>query len=269
MDEKRFDTLTRRLGQATGRRQVLRHLGGGLLGVLGGAVVRGRAAEAAPKRRGPGEQCGPGRGNQCAEGLSCLNTNPGGVGTCGGGCGQPLDCDDGNPCTTDSCANGTCSHAPVAAGANGCVLSGGGNGVCDGAGNCVQCLTPAQCPPATTPCQEAVCTAGACGFQNVQGNSGASCSTGRAGICAAGTLQCDNGQLTCIQTNQPRAESCNGLDNNCDGTIDQARCGPGRWCLDVPSGIRCCVPSGLVRDNGDCSTCCSSACQGGFPTLCA
>ena len=154
MDEKRFDTLTRRLGQATGRRQVLRHLGGGLLGVLVGAVVRGRAAEAAPKRRGSGERCGPGRGNQCAEGLSCLNTNPGGVGTCGGGCGSgleycPLDGQCFDPINDGCCTDGDCFGAICVGGSclEGCDLVA------------TPCTTPADCTafPGLT-CRDGTCT---------------------------------------------------------------------------------------------------------------
>src|SRR5206468_3006293 len=51
--------------------------------------------------------------------------------------------------------------------------------------------------------------------------SGMACTTGRAGICAAGTYGCTSGALVCNQTNPARTELCNNnLDDNCNGIID-------------------------------------------------
>lgn len=46
-------------------------------------------------------------GNACTQGDLCV------AGQCAG---KPLACDDANPCTTDGCDAGTCSHVPLAAG---------------------------------------------------------------------------------------------------------------------------------------------------------
>ncbi|MEB2311807.1 MAG: C-type lectin domain-containing protein [Polyangiaceae bacterium] len=60
---------------------------------------------------------------------------------------------------------------------------------------------------------------------------GASCSTGKPGICAAGTMTCTGGALVCVQNKQPVAESCNGLDDNCNGVIDDTNaCASGNVC---------------------------------------
>lgn len=40
------------------------------------------------------------------------------------------------------------------------------------------------------------------------------------GQCAVGVMQCQNGVLTCVQTNQPIAESCNALDDDCNDAVD-------------------------------------------------
>lgn len=49
---------------------------------------------------------------------------------------------------------------------------------------------------------------------------GAPCDTGKKGICAAGTMQCQSGKLVCVQQTMPGAATCNGLDNDCNGTVD-------------------------------------------------
>jgi hypothetical protein len=40
------------------------------------------------------------------------------------------------------------------------------------------------------------------------------------GQCAAGILVCDTGSLICTSTQMPNAELCNGLDDDCDGVVD-------------------------------------------------
>jgi hypothetical protein len=49
---------------------------------------------------------------------------------------------------------------------------------------------------------------------------GASCGTD-TGECVAGTLTCTGGGLTCSGSVGPRLDTCNGLDDDCDGTADQ------------------------------------------------
>lgn len=72
-----------------------------------------------------------------------------------------LPTDDGNQCTSEACVNGTPSHPaqPINSACN----QGGGN-VCDGAGNCVQCTSAAQCPGTDTECQQRTCSGFVCGI---------------------------------------------------------------------------------------------------------
>ncbi|MCG3173624.1 MAG: hypothetical protein GMKNLPBB_01823 [Myxococcota bacterium] len=59
---------------------------------------------------------------------------------------------------------------------------------------------------------------------------GASCGTGQLGFCAAGILSCQGGIQVCAPNSQPRVESCNGLDDDCDGQVDEG---------DLKQGDRC------------------------------
>jgi hypothetical protein len=61
------------------------------------------------------------------------------------------------------------------------------------------------------------------------------CDTGLPGICAAGLTQCSAGGsgTTCQQLNQPApTETCNGLDDNCNGAVDEgATCPDNKVCV--------------------------------------
>ncbi len=82
---------------------------------------------------------------------------------------------------------------------------------------------------------------------------GQACDTGMPGICAGGTTQCANGgmDIKCRQDIQMRAETCNLLDDDCDGVIDNP---------DAP-GL---CPSGQVCYQGTCIPPCST---GEFPCI--
>lgn len=52
-------------------------------------------------------------------------------------------------------------------------------------------------------------------------DAGAACNTGLEGRCALGSLTCVNASLVCLSVNGPVAETCNGVDDNCAGGVDE------------------------------------------------
>ena len=58
-----------------------------------------------------------------------------------------------------------------------------------------------------------------------EGTGGAACDTGVPGVCAAGTQVCSGGALQCPQTIFPGTETCNNLDDDCDGSVDEGTSG--------------------------------------------
>ena len=84
------------------------------------------------------------------------------------------------------------------------------------------------------------------------------CDTGEGGICRQGIRQCNDGVLDCVAFNQSVNELCDGLDNNCDGNVDE---GITESCFSGPeiadnigvcrSGLRNCVEGELGICEGE------------------
>ena len=59
------------------------------------------------------------------------------------------------------------------------------------------------------------------GVSGVQCSGGGQpCDTGLLGVCGRGISLCQQGQLGCVQIFDAGAEQCNGVDDNCDGVVD-------------------------------------------------
>ncbi|MBK8259703.1 MAG: proprotein convertase P-domain-containing protein [Polyangiaceae bacterium] len=59
---------------------------------------------------------------------------------------------------------------------------------------------------------------------------GGMCNTGQLGACGVGTLNCLSGSLQCTPNASAQTEVCDGVDNNCDGQVDEGSPGAGQAC---------------------------------------
>lgn len=153
----------------------------------------------------------PDDGNDCTTGPSCTSgvcDAPSSLASgtlCSGGvcngsgtcveCVDATDCtDDGNQCTASpSCTAGACDIQAALAQGTVCDLVSTGDGLCDGAGTCVECNFAADCPDDGNQCTTAPsCTSNACDAQTFL-VSGTLCDNGGG----AGSGTCD-GAGNCI-----------------------------------------------------------------------
>lgn len=101
---------------------------------------------------------------------------------------------------------------------------------------------------------------------------GSPCDTGFDGKCSFGTMQCRNGVLECIQNEIPGTEACNGVDDDCNGSIDDGDlctgddvCYRGKCVPPCGSGEFTCAPGTVCNDDGICvdTACVTVTCDEG------
>lgn len=177
-------------------------------------------------------------------GLDEYNVEDGTGGESGGSGGSDgsmcdEDCDDGNPCTTDSCIASECAHVTVEAGES---CSGGVcNGV-SGAAACVRCIDDAPgedqdsgCPSTAPSCDTTgTPTCGGC-------ESHEDCDDGND--CTEDTCTSDS---KCETETEPAGTTC--AEGICNGIADAEACEP---CLDDETGTS--TDSGCTSEAPFCS----------------
>jgi hypothetical protein len=89
-----------------------------------------------------------------------------------------------------------------------------------------------------------------CDGRTDEGNPGGGATCGSAaGICRPGTIQCVMGGLTCVGGTSPGTETCNALDDDCDGRVDESVPTMGACGMDVGEcspGVIACVAGAFV-----------------------
>ena len=83
---------------------------------------------------------------------------------------------------------------------------------------------------------------------------GGACGDTAEGECELGALACDMGSLVCRGATGPTTERCDGLDNDCDGSIDEGDPEGGAACGDdtgeCEAGTTACVGGELICEGG-------------------
>lgn len=197
------------------------------------------------------------------EGINKL-TDPNNCGSCGNACAFP---NAGALCAAGNCQRGTCNTNffdlngdPLDGCEYGCVKTNGGVERCDGLDN-------------------------DCNGTPDDGNPGGGLSCGtNTGECSAGTAVCTAGAIACTGSTGPGSETCDDLDNDCNGVIDNGfnkltdpqHCGSCAPC-NLPNAIPGCTAggctivaclTGYVNANGNAADGCELFCTPSGQEVC-
>lgn len=191
-------------------------------------------------------------------------------------CTDAADCTDGNACTTDACAAGTCTNTTIpactpcsqasdCADGNACTTETCSAGVCGTTSipDCTPCTTAAQCGDGNA-CTTDTCNAGVCGHASIPTcescTTAADCQDGNActnDVCNAGACghapvgdctPCDT-NADCDDADPCTADVC-GQDGSCQVTVIDG-CVPCTTAADCNDGDAC--TTDVCGANGTCA----------------
>jgi putative metal-binding protein len=179
---------------------------------------------------------------------------------------------DDNICTADECKFGSCTHEPVKNGiscddGNSCTVGDMcSSGICVG-GGAIRCNDSNICTDdACDPIHGCYYVAIGAGVENTCGGCevlrsppGLSCEVGaRKGVCRRGSYRCQpDGAIACVQESFENEDVCNGIDDNCDGAIDEglgeSTCGIGGCKVTIANCVdgktTSCMPSDPIPES--------------------
>lgn len=179
--------------------------------------------------------------------------------------GPPVvSCDDANQCTDDPACDpvsGCASSTPSLSG-TACDFVAVGDGLCDGAGACIECLAPTDCTDDGNECTApATCTAGACGVTNEPASTpctGGVCDGLGACVGCAIDGDCADDSNDCTAPVTCNAGTCTIVDEPASTVCTGGVCNGSGLCVE-------CVGAGdCTDDSNDCTagpSCTAGACD--------
>jgi hypothetical protein len=205
----------------------------------------------------------------CSDKCKNLQSDKYNCGACGNKCKKGETCTAGVCSGADLCVNGqtqSCTYTGPTGTENVGVCKAGTKTCSAGSwGTCTGEVLPTTevCDNVDNDCDGTV--------DNGNPGGNVACNTGLQGACAAGTTACTAGTLVCNQNQQSSPEVCDGLDNDCNGQVDDGlgtgqACSPGQICIggacvSCPTGQIACT-NACVDTTSDSSNCggCGQAC---------